>query len=572
LSGYGVEQRYQGRLELTWTNKDQRLQAHEDGSYEWVPPGDYRVAEVRLLDNAGTIGDVRADRSRARDNLLIRGDALNGLTSLAQLPEFAAEYAGKVKLAYIDPPFNTGQAFEHYDDALEHSVWLTMMRDRLLQIKALLSPEGSVWVHCDDSEQARLKVMMDEVFGPDNFVATVIWEKADSPRMDAQLFSSRHDFLVVYRAGSEWRPNPLPMNPDDMAHFDQITDDEERYRRVLLRKWGSNSRREDRPNLAYALTAPDGTEVWPVRSDGVPGYWRWSREKFAANIDSIEWIQRADGSWEPYVMQMAHEATHKPPETLWRHDDVGSNRRAKAEVKALVPGRPFDTPKPEHLLRRVVEIGSDHGDVVLDCFLGSGTTAAVAHKLGRRWIGIEWSAQTLDSFVIPRLSKVVEGEDAGGITEAAGWAGGGGFRVLDVAPSMFASDGSVVVLADWAVNGKLAEATAAQLGFAFEIDPPFTGAKGKTRLAVVDGLVSKDVAQLLVNSLGDREKAVVCGTAIDPAARKILRELRPGSTLRKIPSSILEEYRQSRWTPAALANAFEDGDRASREAPAEATT
>jgi len=126
--------KYEGRLELTWTNKPERLLAHEDGSYEWVSPSDYRVAEVRLLHDAGTVGEVRSDRSRAKDNLLIRGDALNALTSLTNLPEFEREYVGRVKLAYLDPPFNTQQSFLHYDDALEHSVWLTMMRDRLLLV------------------------------------------------------------------------------------------------------------------------------------------------------------------------------------------------------------------------------------------------------------------------------------------------------------------------------------------------------------------------------------------------------------------------------------------------------
>jgi hypothetical protein len=150
---------YEGRLELTWTNKHLRLLAHDDGSYEWVPPSDYRVAEVRLLDDVATVGDIGEDR--ARDNLLIRGDALNALRSLAGLPEFAREYLGKVKLAYLDPPFNTQQSFLHYDDALEHSVWLTMMRDRLLQIRELLAPDGSVWVHLDDAEQASCRVMMD---------------------------------------------------------------------------------------------------------------------------------------------------------------------------------------------------------------------------------------------------------------------------------------------------------------------------------------------------------------------------------------------------------------------------
>lgn len=166
---------YEGRLELTWTNKHLRLLAHEDGSYEWLSPSDYRVAEVRLLHDAATVGEV--GKTRAADNLLISGDALSGLTSLARLPEFAAQYLGKVRLAYIDPPFNTQQSFLQYDDALEHSVWLTMFRDRLEQIKRLLAPEGSVWVHLDDSEVHRARCVLDEVFGPGAFIATVVWQK-----------------------------------------------------------------------------------------------------------------------------------------------------------------------------------------------------------------------------------------------------------------------------------------------------------------------------------------------------------------------------------------------------------
>ena len=205
----------QGRLELTWTNKPLRLLADEDGDYQWVPASDYRIAEVRLLDDADAVGEVSAVGRRASDNLLIRGDALNALTSLAELQDFARELAGKVKLAYLDPPFNTQQSWLHYDDALEHSVWLSMMRDRLVQVRKLLAPSGSIWVHCDDSEQAYLKVMMDELFVRTNFVADVIWEKADSPRMDARLFSSRNDHILVYRMSEAWSPNRLdPMEGD----------------------------------------------------------------------------------------------------------------------------------------------------------------------------------------------------------------------------------------------------------------------------------------------------------------------------------------------------------------------
>lgn len=190
--------RYEGRLELTWTNKHLRLLAHDDGAYTWVSPSDYRVAEVRLLHGVEAVDDCRSERGRARDNLLIRGDALNTLRSLATLPEFAREYAGKVKLAYLDPPFNTQQSFLQYDDALEHSVWLTMIRDRLVQIKSLLAADGSVWLHLDDAEVHRARSVLDEVFGPDWFIGTIIWNKADTLRNDARRFSVSHDYLLVY--------------------------------------------------------------------------------------------------------------------------------------------------------------------------------------------------------------------------------------------------------------------------------------------------------------------------------------------------------------------------------------
>lgn len=192
-----------GRLELTWTNKSQRLLSHEDGSYEWTQAGDYRVAEVRLLHNITTVGDAASDKQRAKDNLLIRGDALHALTSLSAIPEFRNEYLGRVKLVYIDPPFNTGQAFEQYDDALEHSVWLTMMRDRLVQIRDLLADNGSVWVHLDDQEMAYCRVLMDEVFGRSNFVGTFVWQKTLTRRNDARLVSTAHDYLLLFAKNIE---------------------------------------------------------------------------------------------------------------------------------------------------------------------------------------------------------------------------------------------------------------------------------------------------------------------------------------------------------------------------------
>jgi adenine-specific DNA-methyltransferase len=240
------------------------------------------------------------------------------------------------------------------------------------------------------------------------------------------------------------------------------------------------------------------------------------------------------------------------PTSWWPATEVGTNDRAKAEIKALFPKihDPFQTAKPERLIARIIGIASNPDDIVLDCFAGSGTTAAVAHKMDRRWVTVDWSRENLESYALPRLKKVVGGEDPGGVTQVTGWEGGGGFRVLDIAPSMFAEDDGLVVLADWAVAGELGEATAAQLDYDHEPRPPFVGRKGRTRLAVIDGLVNADVAHLLVRSLGEKERLVICGTAVDPEARGVLRELRPGSTVRKIPASILAEYLTGqRWKP-----------------------
>ncbi|RDI73540.1 DNA methylase [Gaiella occulta] len=540
---------YEGRLELTWTNKQLRLLAHEDGSYEWVNPSDYRVAEVRLLHDVASVGEV--GKTRAADNLLIRGDALNALTTLARLPEFARQYLGKVKLVYIDPPFNTQQSFLQYDDALEHSVWLTMIRDRLLQIRDILSQDGSVWLHIDDAEVHRARSVMDEVFGPDQFVATVIWEKADSPRMDADYFSGRHDYLLVYRRSEAFSVNRVATDGVP-KHYNKIDDQGRSYYLKPLRAMGPAATRKERPTMWFSLTAPDGSQVWPLRPDSIEGRWRWSQKKCSEEAKRLEWI-RTDASWQPYFRIYADTDRGVPPETIWSKDEVGTNRTSKAEVKKLAPDtQAFDTPKPERLLQRIIHIASDPGDIVLDCFLGSGTTSAVAHKMGRRWVGIEREPDTIEGHALPRLSKVVAGEDPGGITEDVDWEGGGGFRILDVAPSMFEVDDGLVFLADWMINGKLSEATAAQLGFEYEPDPPFSGRKGRTRLAVVDGVVNESVVRLLTSALPEGERVVVCGTGIDTDARPILRELRPGSTLRKIPAALLDEYRSSRQLRLSL--------------------
>jgi len=552
-----VGTQYKGRLELTWTNKDQSLLAQDNGSYEWMSPSDYRVAEVRLLHDAGTVGRVRAEQDRAGDNLLIQGDALNALTSLIHLPAFAQEYVGHVKLAYLDPPFNTKQSFLQYDDALEHSVWLTMMRDRLQHIQTLLSPIGSVWVHCDDSEMAYLKVMMDEVFGRNCWVTTIVWQKRTS-RENRAVFSVSQDYILVYAPAGPvgWRdvrnrmtrPGASFSNPDHdpRGPWDSIPFTAQGYRK----------------NQMYPITTPTGLILEPPKGR----CWGATEAVFKQlTLEERVYFPKG-GNGRPRVKQYADEAQGLVPMTWWSADEVGDNEEAKKEILALFPNaEPFATPKPERLIERIVQIATNPGDIVLDCFVGSGTLAAVGHKMDRRWIAVERSAATLATFTIPRLTQVVDGEDPGGITNSVGWDGGGGFRILDVAPSMFDDDGGVIFLADWAVNGRLAEATAAQLGYEYRLDPPFCGRKGRLRLAVVDGLVGEDVVRLLVSALADTECLAVCGTAIDIQVRDLLRELRPGSTLRKIPSSILGEYRDQRRRYVNETIATEDAEETAGE-------
>lgn len=534
-----------GRLELTWTNKHLRLLAHEEGTYEWTNPGDHRVAEVRLLNNVATVGDTHDEYDRAKDNLLIRGDALHALTSLASIPEFRDEYLGKVKLCYIDPPFNTGQAFKHYDDALEHSVWLTMIRDRLMQIRQLLNPHGTVWLHLDNMELHRARCVLDEVFGASNYLATVVWQRTSAKSLARRTMGTLHESILVYGASEEAELRTLYLSMEDEYVARRFTQSDERGRYDT----GDLTASSHRPHL-------DSGKPWrgfdpstlkrcwavpraPLLEIGLTGEQlahMTMREKLDA-LDNSGYIHWPASGGFPRFKKYLHNVRGRAIGDLWTDINVINSQAAERSA--------FSTQKPEALIQRILEMGSDEGDTVLDCFLGSGTTAGVAHKMGRRWIGVEWSREILEPFVLPRLTRVINGIDTGGITRPIGWQGGGGFRVLDVAPSMFHVMDGRVVLANWATGGALAEAVAAQAGFTYEPeDVPLCGSKGLQRLAVVDGLVNEDVVRILIGWLEDKELLTVYGTAVDPACKLVLSGLRRGSVVKKVPQSVLDDYRR----------------------------
>lgn len=360
-------------------------------------------------------------------NMLIEGDNLDALKAL--LPY----YAGQVKCIFIDPPYNTRSAFEHYDDNLEHSQWLSMIYPRLELLRELLAIDGSVWITLDDNEAHYLKVICDEVFGRKNFVANLIWEKADSPRNSARQFSSDHDHLLVYSKKADWKPNKLPRTEESNSIYSNPDGDERGA-------WLPGDPYANKPYSKgqYTIVGPTGRSFSPP-----PGrYWRVSEEKLRQlDAEGRVWWG-PNGNARPSIKRYLSEVSDLVPRTIWRKEGVGSNRTSKNEMRALFPEEAsFSTPKPERLLQRVIHIATNEGDLVLDSFLGSGTTAAVAHKMGRRWIGIEMGEHAR-SHCQPRLKKVVDGEQ-GGISNAVEWMGGGGLRFFKLGPPVFDEYGHI---------------------------------------------------------------------------------------------------------------------------------
>lgn len=508
------------RLELTWIGKENRPKLEpriliEDPALSYHAP--YRVTEDDIFDNR-----------------LIYGDNLLALKALEQ------EFTGRVQCIYADPPFNTGQMFEQYDDCLENSTWLTQMRDRLELLRRLLTGSGTLWLHLDDGQVHRARCVLDELFGVDNYLGTVIWEKSDSPRMDAEFFSSRHDYLLVYaRERSSATFNRLDVALP--AHYDRADETGRPYYLKPLRAMGGQGEtRSARPTLYFALEAPDGSQVFPKLQDGSDGAWRWRPEKCREEKDRIEWVSGRNG-WVPYYRVYGDNLKGRPPETIWPHQEVGSNRTSKAEVKAMLPDVvPFKTPKPERLMQRVIEVASGSGDLVLDSFAGSGTTGAVAHKMGRRWIMVELE-DTCHTHIIPRLRKVIDGADPGGVTEAVDWKGGGGFRYFRLAPSLLEKDS----YGNWVINQKfnaamLAEAVCKLEGFVYAPSDEVYWQQGHSTetdfIYVTTQTLTHEMLAQLSEEVGEERSLLICCSAFRSVADAF-----PNLTLKKIPKAVLRK-------------------------------
>ena len=366
---------------------------------------------------------------RDTQNMLIQGDNLDALKAL--LPY----YAGKVKCIFIDPPYNTRSAFEHYDDNLEHTQWLAMMYPRLEMLRELLAEDGSIWVTIDDNEAHYLKVIMDEVFGRKNFVANVVWQKRTSPDMRATL-GAGHDHILVYAKNLQTFKSilkPLPKNEKQQAAYKNLDNDPRG-------PWASSDYTAQgfRPNQMYRIVTPSGAEYDPPTGR----CWKNIESVFLKlKADGRIWFGK-DGKGIPRKKTYLLESDGQVSWSWWPNSEVGHNQEAKKEINELFGAEnAFDTPKPERLLERIIYLATEKGEYVLDSFLGSGTTAAVAHKMGRRYIGIEMGDHAM-THCAPRLRKVIDSEQ-GGISEAVGWKGGGGFRFYRLGVPVFDENGHV---------------------------------------------------------------------------------------------------------------------------------
>ncbi len=462
---------------LSWLNREQAVRAATR-------------APFRLLDHEPLLSHGDPDN----ENMLIRGDNLESAKAL--LPYFA----GRVKCFAIDPPYNTKSAFEHYDDNLEHSTWLSLMYPRLELMRELLAEDGSVWVCIDDNEAHYLKVMMDEVFGRKNFVANVVWQKKYAVKSDSEFLSESHDHIFLYAKNRE----TLSLN-----RLPRTSIQDERYKNPdgdPRGPWTSGplQRNEARDYAIYPITTPSGKQYMPPKGTS----WRYTKEKLDELIaDNRIWFGRSGGNVPRLKRFLCEVADSVPVITWWSYQDSGHNDEARRESKSIHDTDDvFGTPKPERLIQRILTIATNPGDLVCDLFLGSGTTAAVAHKMGRRWIGVEMGDHA-ETHCVPRLKKVVDGEQ-GGISEAVGWKGGGGFRFYRLGPTITDELGNI--------NSAIRfNSLAAHVWFA-ETHMPFKAKKKSPLLGVHKGTA----IYLLYNGiLGDTKSNTLTG--------RVLRDLPP---------------------------------------------
>ena len=497
------------KLELTWIGKDKRPRLEPR----------VLVEDVAKSHHAAT---RRRDGKDIFDNMLIHGDNLLALKALEQ------QFVGQVKCIYIDPPYNTGNAFEHYDDGVEHSIWLGLMRERLELLCKLLSKDGSIWITLDDAEVHYCKVICDEIFGRENFHVNIVWQHSIQPKGYIDKFSIHHNHILLYSKSDLFKINPLPREEKDNKAYSNPDNDPKG-------PWRSGDVRNAlyRPNLIYDVITPSGKVIKPCKNG-----WRWSKETMEAKIKTGEIIFSKD---ETRIIRKIYLANvgGRAPESIFFGDQVGTTRESMGEIKGIFGADTFATPKPERLIQRVLQIATKPGDLVLDSFLGSGTTAAVAHKMGRRWIGVELGDHCYTHCKV-RLDKVINGEDAGGITKAVGWKGGGGYRFYELAPTLITKDqwGQEVINRDYN-PAMLAEAVCKLEGFTYAPSESEYFIHGHSTerdyIYVTTNYLKAEHLRALSELVGPERTLLVCCKGFSSGVKF------PNLTVKKIPKAVLDK-------------------------------
>ncbi len=461
------------------------------------------------------------------DNRLIFGDNLLALKALE------GEFSGKVKCVFIDPPYNTGSAFTHYDDGVEHSIWLSLMRDRLEIIKRLLSDDGSLWITIDDNEAHYLKVLCDEVFGRANFVANVVWQKAYTSNQTAMHISNTHDHVLVYaKNAGVFQIGKVPRTDEQKKTFSNPDNDPRG-------DWKAENLSAGKFYAAgqFPIIGPKGDEFLAPKGR----YWRCNQQQYEAWLRDGRITFGRSGEGRPMLKKfLAEMQDGLTANTWWVHEEVGSNKEASIDLKRMFGDRDdvFQNPKPEKLIQRILTLATNPGDIVLDSFAGSGTTGAVAHKMGRRWIMVELG-EHCHTHIIPRLKKVIDGEDQGGISKAVNWKGGGGFRYYRLAPSLLEKD----KWGNWVINhdynaAMLAEALCKLEGFSYAPSDAVYWQHGHSTerdfVYVTTASLTHEQLQQLSDEVGpDRSLLVLC------TAFRAKADAYPNLTVKKIPRQVL---------------------------------
>ena len=409
------------KLELTWYGKDEPIRV-----------------EPRLLIENAALSNTAADP-----------DTENMLES---------KYAGQVKCIYIDPPYNTGNAFDKYDDNIEHSIWLNLMDCRFRYLHSLLKTDGFLFVNLDEQEHAYAKILLDGIFGRQNYIGDIIWQKRKGGGNDSRYLALDHDYILVYAKDASKEIHPVKwrtaQSEEYLKRYKEIDEDGRRY------YWDTVARDGLQNPIPVSITCPDGT-ILSINSQ------MGQTTINEGLVDGSVRLTKGKNGWTlHHKVYMGRGQVQRSILT-----DVGTNKTAGDEMEYLFGDKKaFPYPKPEDLISRILELASEEGDLVLDSFLGSGTTAAVAHKMGRRYIGIEMGNHAYTHCKV-RLDKVISGEDKGGITKAQNWQGGGGYRFYELAPTLINQDtfDEYVINEDYDAD-MLAAAVALHEGFAYQPD------------------------------------------------------------------------------------------------------